>query len=91
MIYFISYDISNCKRRAKVARILGNYGLRVQYSFFECEMEQAQLDGLKDELLSVLERKEDSLRIYPICRDCARTAITCGKGSIYVPSNFIVL
>ena len=91
MIYFISYDVGNPKRLAKIAKTLENYGIRIQYSFFECEMEQGQLDALKGELLAILNKKEDSLRIYPICKNCSRKVIACGNGSIYVPEGFIIL
>ena len=40
MIYFISYDVSNPKRLNKVAKTLENFGIRIQFSFFECEMEK---------------------------------------------------
>ena len=49
------------------------------------------LDALKQELLSILKKTEDSLRIYPVCRDCSKNVMTCGNGSIYIPSNFIIL
>lgn len=91
MIYFISYDVANPKRLVKVAKVLENYGIRIQYSFFECEMDQMQLEELKNKLLSILKKKKDSLRIYPICKDCSKKVIACGNGHIYVPSNFMIL
>ena len=91
MIYFISYDIANPKRLVKVAKTLENYGLRVQYSFFECEMEQKQLDNLKHDLLKILNKKDDSLRIYPLCEECTKKTISCGNGDIYIPTNFMIL
>lgn len=91
MIYFISYDVAHPKRLVKVAKVLENYGIRIQYSFFECEMDQGQLDELACKLLSILKRKEDSLRIYPICKDCSKKVFVCGNGNIYIPSNFIIL
>ena len=50
-----------------------------------------QLEELKNKLLSILKKKEDSLRIYPICKDCSKKVIACGNGHIYVPSNFMIL
>ena len=67
MIYFISYDVSNPKRLNKVAKTLENFGIRIQFSFFECEMEKEQLEKLKSSLLEILDKKEDSLLIYPLC------------------------
>ena len=61
MIYFISYDVSNPKRLNKVAKMLENFGIRIQFSFFECEMEKEQLEKLKSSLLEILDKKQDSL------------------------------
>jgi CRISPR-associated protein Cas2 len=91
MTYFIAYDITEPKRLHKVAKIIQNYGLRVQYSFFECEMEEQILDKLKVDLLAVINKKEDSLRIYPLCEDCLHKTSVMGKGTVYVPSGFQIL
>ena len=58
MIYFISYDIADSKRRREVSKILENFGIRIQYSFFECEMEKSQLKKLKNEILKIIQKKE---------------------------------
>ena len=91
MVYFISYDIANSKRLSKVSRLLQNFGIRIQYSFFECEMEKSQLEVLKEALLKIINKKQDSIRIYPICEDCIRETSTLGEGDIFVPKNFLIL
>ncbi len=91
MIYFVCYDISNPKRLAKVAKALKNFGLRVQYSFFECEMEKEKMIELRDRLLEVIKFKEDSLKIYPLCSDCLKKTGNLGKGSVFVPQTFEIL
>ena len=35
-MYIVSYDITSNKLRRKIAKELENYGVRVQYSVFEC-------------------------------------------------------
>ncbi|MCM1322147.1 MAG: CRISPR-associated endonuclease Cas2 [Bacteroides sp.] len=91
MIYFISYDISNPKRLNKAAKILENFGIRIQFSFFECEMEKMQLEEIKSALLEVINKKEDSLRIYPLCQDCASKSMALGNGDIFIPKTFEIL
>ena len=90
-MYFISYDISSPKRLVKVAKTLENFGLRVQYSFFECEMEKEHLEILKEYLLEIINPKEDSLRIYPLCEDCLSETSSIGKGSLFKPLSFQIL
>lgn len=91
MIYFIGYDIASPKRLHKVAKTLENYGIRVQYSFFECEMEREQKDELVRSLLAIIDKKEDSLRVYPLCEDCVPRVISEGDGELFKPSTFMVL
>lgn len=91
MVYFISYDIANSKRRVKVAKKLEDFGIRIQYSFFECEMEKSMCASLRDELLRIMNLKEDSLRIYPLCDDCLRKTSSLGEGNIFVPQNYQIL
>lgn len=65
----VSYDVSTIsaggkKRLRKVAEACLDYGLRVQNSVFECVVEPAQWEILKDRLLTLLNEDEDSLRFY---------------------------
>ena len=91
MIYFISYDVSDAKRLHKVAKTLENYGIRVQYSFFEWEMKEEQKTKLVSEILKIIKVKEDSLLVYPLCEDCIQTVQSVGQGSLFKPSTFMVL
>lgn len=69
MMIVISYDVSTKtlsgkKRLKKVAEACLNYGIRAQNSVFECLVDPAQWEILKDELLSIYNEEEDSLRFY---------------------------
>lgn len=46
MLYIAAYDIGDEKERHKVARILENYGERVQRSVWLCEMTQQKRQRL---------------------------------------------
>ncbi len=76
MLTIIAYDIKDDKRRNRVARTMKDYGTRVQYSVFECNLEDKIFDKMKDRLSSVIDMEEDNIRIYKLCNAC--------KGSIYV-------
>ncbi len=70
MFVVIAYDCSDDKRRLKVAKILLDYGYRVQYSVFEADLDDELLKELIDRLQKVINVEEDSIRIYHICRRC---------------------
>ena len=69
MMVLVSYDVSTLtaegrRRLQRMAKACKNYGQRVQYSVFECEVDPAQWEVFKARLLSIFEPKEDSLRFY---------------------------
>ncbi|HET54290.1 MAG TPA: CRISPR-associated endonuclease Cas2 [Ignavibacteria bacterium] len=69
MMVVISYDVSTKtasgkKRLKKVAETCLNYGIRAQNSVFECVVDPGQWEVLKNELLSIFNSSEDSLRFY---------------------------
>jgi len=68
MKYVVTYDISNDKRRTKLSTLLEKYGLRVNYSVYECELNQTKFDKLlyEIELKKLINKKYDSLRFYYI-------------------------
>ena len=69
MEILVTYDVATetkagAKRLRRVAKACEGYGQRVQYSVFECTLSDAQLERLKHRLQTIMEPKEDSLRIY---------------------------
>lgn len=71
MMVLITYDVSTesdggKRRLRRVARACRDYGQRVQYSVFECELEPAQWVKLKARLLKEIDPDTDSLRFYQL-------------------------
>ncbi|MEM4368187.1 MAG: CRISPR-associated endonuclease Cas2 [Candidatus Anstonellales archaeon] len=82
MFYVISYDITDDKRRNKVAKILESYACRVQYSVFEIICNEEIIDKIASELKNVIKENEDSIRIYSLCNSCVKRVIVFGAGEI---------
>ncbi len=69
MLVLITYDVSTAdsagrKRLRRVAKQCVNYGVRVQNSVFECELDPAKCRLLKQKLIETIDEKTDSLRFY---------------------------
>lgn len=52
------------RRLRRIARACEDYGQRVQFSVFECEIDPAQWVTLKARLIAEIDEKVDSLRFY---------------------------
>jgi CRISPR-associated protein Cas2 len=64
--FLISYDICNPKRLRKVARAMEGFGVRLQYSVFECPLDAVRLAKLKAELQPLLKHDEDQVLIVSL-------------------------
>ena len=69
MLVLITYDVcvtsdGGQKRLRNIAKTCLDYGMRVQNSVFECEVTPAQFVTLKNELTTIFDPEEDSLRFY---------------------------
>jgi CRISPR-associated protein Cas2 len=86
----VSYDIPSDRRRVRLANALKDFGIRVQYSVFECHLEPDHLEKLRQRLGHLVDPKEDSVRLYRFCHDCADkletfgTAQSTGEPEMYV-------
>lgn len=91
MLVVISYDISEDRLRQKVAKKLGNYGQRVQYSVFECILKEDELKKLAEQLQEIINESTDSIRFYRICMNCREQLQILGKGEFYVELPYVII
>ena len=65
----ITYDVSTetsagRRRLRRVAKLCRDYGQRVQYSVFECQVDPAQWAVFRARLIDEIDENTDSLRFY---------------------------
>lgn len=73
----ITYDVrteteGGKRRLRRIARACLDFGQRVQYSVFECEVEPAQWALLRARLIGEIDPSYDSLRFYRLGADGRR-------------------
>lgn len=83
----VSYDVSTktpagVHRLRKISEVCLDYGLRVQNSVFECNVDPAQWEALKEQLLGIYKVEEDNLRFYFLGSNWKRRVEHYGKGTI---------
>lgn len=87
----ISYDISEDKTRTRLAKRLKDFGKRAQYSVFEAEITPKEMEKLKKHLAKVELGKDDSIRLYTLCKSCIGNVRIWGSGEIASDPDYIVL
>lgn len=74
MMVLVSYDVSTIdafgrRRLRRIAKNCLNYGIRVQNSVFECNVDPAQWTALKTAIEAICDEESDSLRYYYLGSD----------------------
>ncbi len=78
MLHLVAYDIRDSKRLSKVARICKDYGFRVEYSVFECDLSNEIFHEFWTKLNEVIDDEEDCLLAYQICGRCVKEIRSSG-------------
>ncbi|WP_435547387.1 CRISPR-associated endonuclease Cas2 [Desulfobacterium sp. N47] len=91
MFYLVSYDIPDDRRRTRLAKTLKDYGGRVQYSVFECLLNQELFDKMIGRIETIIMEAEDSVRIYGLCANCERVIKVIGTGEVSHDEDVYIL
>jgi CRISPR-associated protein Cas2 len=81
MFVVIAYDVNTLTKEGRrrlrhVAKLCEGVGQRVQYSVFECEINDTQMERLRQRVEKIVVPEEDNLRIYHVRGnrdDCVET------------------
>lgn len=59
--YIVCYDICDDKRLRKVAEVCCDFGVRLQYSVFECDLNATEKARMEGKLLEVVHGEQDQV------------------------------
>jgi CRISPR-associated protein Cas2 len=90
MFYVVSYDVPDDRKRNRIAKTLLDFGERVQYSVFECILDEKIFEKLINRLHRIIS-EEDSIRIYPMCAKCEREIAVFGRGGVTKEEDVYIL
>lgn len=87
----VSYDIVDDKKRLQIAKLMKNYGERVQKSVFECRLDDRRFLKLKLEIEKIIDWEEDSVRFYTLCAGCVKNINISGIGFVREEDDIVVV
>ena len=74
--YLISYDICDPKRLRRVAKIMEGFGSRLQYSVFECPLDNMRLEQCKAALAVEINADYDQVLFVSLGPESADATLT---------------
>ena len=96
MLVLVSYDVSTVsqegsRRLRRIAKHCLDFGQRVQFSVFECNVDPGQWEKLKARLLATYFSAEDSLRFYYLGANWKKRVEHFGTKAVKSPDEPIVI
>jgi len=92
MNMIVAYDIADPRRLAKIARLMLDYGQRVQKSIFEVSVTPPVFQQMTAHVEEIIECEEDGVKYFPLCEECSGTVEIIGQGNFVDPdAEFCVL
>lgn len=85
------YDIANPRRLNRVAKLLKDYGHRVQQSKFEIEVSEHSFRELRARMAAEIDCKEDGVKYIPLCARCLHKTEIIGQGQFIDPDHEYVV
>lgn len=80
MYAWLIYDITDDKKRNKVAKCAQKKGLyRVQKSVFLGTINKNKFDELKVECEEIIDEETDSVYLFPLCEKDFKSVVTIGQ------------
>ncbi len=92
MLVLVCYDVNvssegGANRLRHVAKICQDYGQRVQFSVFECNVSPGQYVTLKQKLNKVIDSSADGIRFYHLGKNWQRRLEHIGINNAYDPEK----
>lgn len=92
MNMIVAYDIADPKRLNRIAKIIKDYGIRVQKSIFEVDVDNHRFQEMWMRVCAEMEPAEDGVKFFPLCEKCAGTVENIGLGVFIDPdSEYLVI
>lgn len=87
MHMIVAYDIADPRRLSRVAKIIKDYGVRVQKSIFEVKLDEKRFMEMKSRIEKEIVPAEDGVKYFPLCEKCAGTIENIGNGILLDPDR----
>jgi len=87
MNMIIAYDIADPQRLTKIAKVMEDFGTRVQKSIFEATVNDHIFKEMKQRVEQIIVWEEDGVKYFTVCEKCSQTVEIIGQGFFVDPDR----
>jgi len=86
----VAYDVSDDKRRLKIAKILEGCGVRKNFSVFECMLSESEVKSMQKKVNKLADSKSDCILYYYLCKACVEKREVVGRQPVAKPEVVLI-
>lgn len=90
MQYLVCYDVSDDRRRDRLAVALLDFGRRIQESVFWMTLDGDLYRRMIDRIEKLLSA-DDTLHVVPVCEACAKRVVLMGRAEAEPDPDFYIV
>lgn len=91
MFIVVAYDIASDRRRTRLVKYLKDFGERVNYSVFQCEVKPEIYPKMRTSIEEIIDLKEDSVLFYELCGRCQGKGYALGVVQLSRPTRIVAV
>ena len=91
LVYDVSQQENGSKRWLRIFKICKKYLTHIQNSVFEADLDYSSFLKLKEKLMDLIDKEEDSLRFYYLGNNWERRVEHIGAKKTYNPEGVIII
>jgi CRISPR-associated protein Cas2 len=91
MEYIICYDLTDDRRRDRLANALLDYGQRIQESVFLAHLDEELYARMLDRVARLIDEVEDCVHVFTLCGNCEGKTRVFGRGEMPADRPFVII
>ena len=91
MEYVVCYDLSDDRRRDRLAKALLDYGERVQESVFVAHLDEELYGRMLERIAKVIDEVEDRVHVFGLCGTCEGKIRVYGTAKLPEDPPFLII
>ena len=90
MNWVVAYDVVEDRRRDQVSTLLSGLGWRIQFSVFEIELHDVDIEKIVEELTETIDLNTDRIHLFPSC-ECGKERVMIGQATLPSEERFYIV
>ena len=91
MFYVVAYDTPSTKRRTRLFKAMKGFGVRTQFSLFECELDDREFPRMMKAIVGIVSVAEDNVKVYALCRGCLKGIHVLGTARLNTEPDHVII